>query len=43
MKFRSDPSAIRGSIAPVVTPFTADGALDHDSLRDLILFQLDSG
>lgn len=43
MKFRSDPSAIRGSIAPVVTPFTADGALDHDSLRDLIRFQLESG
>ncbi|WP_405820494.1 4-hydroxy-tetrahydrodipicolinate synthase [Streptomyces sp. NBC_01390] len=43
MKFRSDPSAIRGSIAPVVTPFTADGAVDHDSLRDLISFQLESG
>ncbi len=25
MKFRSDPSQIRGSIAPVVTPFTGDG------------------
>ena len=25
MKFRSDPAAIRGSVAPVVTPFTADG------------------
>ena len=36
MKFRSDPSAIRGSIAPVVTPFTADGAVDHDGLRALI-------
>jgi 4-hydroxy-tetrahydrodipicolinate synthase len=43
MKFRSDPSAIRGSIAPVVTPFTADGAVDHDSLRSLIRFQLESG
>lgn len=43
MKFRTDPAAIRGSIAPVVTPFTADGAVDHDSLRGLIRFQLDSG
>ncbi|MER5347298.1 4-hydroxy-tetrahydrodipicolinate synthase [Streptomyces mirabilis] len=43
MKFRSDPSAIRGSIAPVVTPFTDDGAVDHDSLRSLIRFQLESG
>ncbi|MEU8824890.1 4-hydroxy-tetrahydrodipicolinate synthase [Streptomyces sp. NPDC048636] len=43
MKFRSDPSAIRGSIAPVVTPFTADGAVDHDSLRGLIRFQLEAG
>ncbi|MGP3924323.1 dihydrodipicolinate synthase family protein [Streptomyces sp. 8N616] len=40
---RSDPSAIRGSIAPVVTPFTADGAIDHESLRSLIRFQLESG
>ncbi|MER8223553.1 4-hydroxy-tetrahydrodipicolinate synthase [Streptomyces sp. NPDC094143] len=43
MKFRSDPSAIRGSIAPVITPFTADGAVDHASLRALIRFQLDAG
>ncbi|HWG25046.1 4-hydroxy-tetrahydrodipicolinate synthase [Actinospica sp.] len=43
MKFRSDPSTIRGSIAPVVTPFTADGAVDLDSLRGLIRFQLESG
>jgi 4-hydroxy-tetrahydrodipicolinate synthase len=43
MKFRSDPAAIRGSIAPVVTPFTDDGAVDHASLRALIRFQLDAG
>lgn len=43
MRFRSDPSTVRGSIAPVVTPFTADGALDHDSLRTLIRFQMDAG
>jgi 4-hydroxy-tetrahydrodipicolinate synthase len=43
VKFRSDPSVIRGSIAPVVTPFTADGAVDLGSLRGLIRFQLESG
>lgn len=43
MKFRSDPSAIRGSIAPVVTPFTDEGDVDHDSLGALIRFQLESG
>ncbi|WP_163509253.1 4-hydroxy-tetrahydrodipicolinate synthase [Fodinicola acaciae] len=43
MKFRSDPGQIRGSIAPVVTPFAADGSLDTDSLRRLIRWQLASG
>jgi 4-hydroxy-tetrahydrodipicolinate synthase len=43
VRFRSDPASIRGSIAPVVTPFTAEGAVDHDSLRRLIRWQLDSG
>ena len=43
MKFRSTPASIRGSIAPVVTPFTADGEVDHDSLRRLIRWQIDSG
>ncbi|MFE2091747.1 4-hydroxy-tetrahydrodipicolinate synthase [Streptomyces sp. NPDC059460] len=43
MKFRSDPSTIRGSIAPVVTPFTAEGAVDQAGLRSLIRFQLESG
>ncbi|KES04952.1 dihydrodipicolinate synthase [Streptomyces toyocaensis] len=43
MQFRTDPATIRGSIAPVVTPFTEDGAVDHDSLRGLIRWQLESG
>lgn len=43
MKFRRDPSAIRGSIAPVVTPFSADGTVDHASLRSLIRWQLQAG
>ncbi|MBW4717821.1 4-hydroxy-tetrahydrodipicolinate synthase [Saccharothrix obliqua] len=43
MRFRSDPASIRGSIAPVVTPFTAEGALDTDSLRALVRWQKASG
>lgn len=43
MKFRSRPASMRGSIAPVVTPFTADGSVDHDGLRRLIRWQLNSG
>ncbi|MFD7657793.1 4-hydroxy-tetrahydrodipicolinate synthase [Actinosynnema sp. NPDC059797] len=43
MRFRSDPAAIRGSIAPVVTPFTASGELDTDSLRALVRWQRASG
>lgn len=43
MRFRSDPSSVRGSIAPVVTPFTDDGDLDLDSLRALVRWQLEAG
>ena len=43
MRFRRDPATIRGSIAPVVSPFTADGAPDLDSLRNLVRWQLESG
>ncbi|HTX00519.1 MAG TPA: 4-hydroxy-tetrahydrodipicolinate synthase [Acidimicrobiales bacterium] len=43
MRFRAHPASIRGSIAPVVTPFAADGALDLESLRKLVAWQLDSG
>jgi 4-hydroxy-tetrahydrodipicolinate synthase len=43
VKFRSDPAAIRGSIAPVVTPFTDDGAPDPEGLRRLIEWQLEQG
>ena len=32
MRFRSDPARIRGSIAPVVTPFDEAGAVDLDAL-----------
>jgi 4-hydroxy-tetrahydrodipicolinate synthase len=44
MRFRSDPvKHIRGSIAPVVTPFTDDGELDLESLTGLIRWQLENG
>jgi 4-hydroxy-tetrahydrodipicolinate synthase len=44
VRFRSDPAnTIRGSIAPVVTPFTSEGKLDTDGLRTLIAWQLESG
>ncbi len=43
MRFRATPETIRGSIAPVVTPFADDGSLDTDSLRRLIEWQLASG
>ncbi|MET0843626.1 MAG: 4-hydroxy-tetrahydrodipicolinate synthase [Mycetocola sp.] len=41
MTFR--PQDIRGSIAALMTPFTADGAVDHDGLANLVAWQLASG
>jgi len=43
VRFRSDPAQIRGSIAPLMTPFTRDGAVDHASLTNLVEWQLASG
>jgi 4-hydroxy-tetrahydrodipicolinate synthase len=43
MKFRADPARIRGSIAPLMTPFTAEGAVDHAGLINLVHWQLASG
>ena len=43
MRFRSDPSQIRGSIAPVVTPFDRDGAVDLEALTVLVEWQIESG
>ncbi len=43
MKFRSNPATIRGSIAPLMTPFTSDGAIDHAGLTNLVNWQLASG
>lgn len=43
MKFRSDPRQIKGSLAPLMTPFTAEGAVDHDSLANMVNWQLANG
>jgi len=44
MRFRSDPAnTIKGSIAPVITPFAENGAVDLTSLGGLIGWQLASG
>src|SRR5690606_14979995 len=43
MKFRSDPRQITGSIAPVMSPFHANGEPDLKSLANLINWQIASG
>lgn len=43
MKYRSDPSSIRGAFAALVTPFAPSGDVDHESLASLVRWQLDSG
>jgi 4-hydroxy-tetrahydrodipicolinate synthase len=43
MTSRTDPHSIRGSIAPLMTPFTADGEVDHVSLANLVNWQLANG
>jgi 4-hydroxy-tetrahydrodipicolinate synthase len=43
MRFRPDPGSVRGSIAPIVTPFTADGEVDHASIRTLVEWQIAAG
>ena len=40
---RRDPASLRGSIVPLMTPFTSDGELDHESLANLVRWQLASG
>jgi 4-hydroxy-tetrahydrodipicolinate synthase len=43
MTERRDPATMRGSIVPLVTPFTAGGSLDEPALEGLIEWQIDSG
>lgn len=42
-RFAADPSAVRGAITPLVTPFDDDGALDLASVGSLIDWQLERG
>jgi 4-hydroxy-tetrahydrodipicolinate synthase len=41
--FASDPSAVRGAITPLITPFHSDGGLDLESIPRLIDWQLEHG
>jgi 4-hydroxy-tetrahydrodipicolinate synthase len=43
MAIRRDPATIRGSIAPLVTPFTEEGAIDEAALRRLINWHIEYG
>jgi 4-hydroxy-tetrahydrodipicolinate synthase len=42
-RYAADPRSIRGAITPLVTPFHPDGALDLDSVRRLVDWQLAEG
>jgi 4-hydroxy-tetrahydrodipicolinate synthase len=41
--FAADPSAVRGAITPLVTPFSADGELDLEAIDRLVDWQLARG
>jgi 4-hydroxy-tetrahydrodipicolinate synthase len=41
--FAADPSAIRGAITPLVTPFHPDGALDLETVAQLVDWQIENG
>lgn len=43
MATRRDPSTIRGSIVPLVTPFTEEGSFDEKTFTQLIAWQIESG
>jgi 4-hydroxy-tetrahydrodipicolinate synthase len=43
MTERRDPATIRGSIVPVVTPFTSEGSFDEQTFVELIEWQIESG
>ncbi|HEY8296315.1 MAG TPA: 4-hydroxy-tetrahydrodipicolinate synthase, partial [Micrococcaceae bacterium] len=44
MKFRSDPQQhLKGSLAAMFTPFTAEGEVDHESLLNMVEWQLAHG
>jgi 4-hydroxy-tetrahydrodipicolinate synthase len=41
--FRGEPTSLHGSLAAVITPFAADGALDVQALTDLAVWQRSAG
>ena len=41
--FAADPSAVRGAMTPLVTPFSADGSVDLDAIGPLVDWQLQQG
>ncbi|WP_186671011.1 2,4-dihydroxyhept-2-ene-1,7-dioic acid aldolase [Sporosarcina sp. BP05] len=43
MAYEEAKKKLRGSICPVVTPFTESGAIDEKAFTDLINWQIDSG
>jgi 4-hydroxy-tetrahydrodipicolinate synthase len=43
VRFRNDPRTLRGSIVPLVTPFTETGDLDVEGLRKLTSWQIAAG
>jgi 4-hydroxy-tetrahydrodipicolinate synthase len=43
MRYRREPALIKGSIAPLFTPFTHDGTPDHESLRAMVRWQVGNG
>ena len=43
MRFRTRPDELTGSIVPLMTPFTAEGEVDHASLTNLVEWQLANG
>ncbi|HLW95931.1 MAG TPA: 4-hydroxy-tetrahydrodipicolinate synthase [Solirubrobacteraceae bacterium] len=42
-RFAADPSAVRGAITPLITPFAQDGSLDLKTLARLVDWQLEQG
>jgi 4-hydroxy-tetrahydrodipicolinate synthase len=41
--FAANPSAVRGAITPLITPFSDDGTIDLDAIKPLVDWQLQSG
>ena len=43
MAYEEAKKKLRGSICPVITPFTEDGAIDEKTFIELINWQIESG